>query len=338
MTWDRAVTRNDVARYAQVSPAVVSYVVNKGPKRVRPETEARVLEAIRVLGYRPNAAARALKLRSQEIFGLVLSSGGNALFVELANAIEDAAKAERFAVILTNSRASAAKEREHLRNLVARQVDGILLASVDAVPDISDVSAAGVPIVLLDNTGTVPAVPSLGADLEGGAYAAVSHLIGHGHQRIGMISGPPGDHPDGRETGWLRALSEHGLPEGPLLPAKVSRFGGYQAARRMLAFPGAPTAIFTSGDAQAVGALRAIHEAGKHIPEDVAVISFDGSTEAEYTWPPLSTMRQPVDEIARDAVTALLALKAGGGTPPQHRHYTTTLQARGSCGCADTPA
>lgn len=334
MASGQSVTRDDVARYAKVSPAVVSYVVNKGPKPVRPATEARVLEAIRVLGYRPNAAARALKLHSQEILGLVLSSGGNALFVELANAIEDAAKAHGFAVILTNSRASAAKEREHLRNLVTRQVDGILLASVEAQPDISDVTGAGVPVLLLDNAGSDESVPSIGADVEAGTYAAVRHLVEHGHERIGMISGPPTDLPDAREVGWSRALADSGLAEGPLVPSTPSRIGGYRAAKRLLASPGGLTALFTSCDAQGVGALRAIHEAGLRIPEDVAVVSFDGSTEAEYTWPALSTMRQPVREMAKDAVAGLLASK-DADSAPLHRRYATTLQARGSCGCVD---
>lgn len=337
MTSRRAVTRDDVARYAQVSPAVVSYVVNEGPKPVRQATRARVLEAIRILGYRPNAAARALKMRSQEIFGLVLSSGGNALFVELANAIEDAAKENGFAVILTNSRHSAANEREHLRNLVARQVDGIILASVQAQPDISDVTEAGVPILLLNNAGTDASIPSVSVDLETGTYEAVCHLIDHGHTRIGMISGPPGGLIDGQEAGWSRALADRGLPEGPLVSVTASRFGGYQAAKRILASPGVPTALFTGCDARAVGALRAIHEAGLRVPEDMAIVSFDGSKEAEYTWPPLSTMRQPVDEMARDAVAGLLELRSGGGTPA-HRRYSTTLQARRSCGCSDAEA
>ncbi|TDD67490.1 LacI family transcriptional regulator [Jiangella aurantiaca] len=334
MSTRKVVVREDVARYANVSPAVVSYVLNKGPKRVRPETEARVLEAIRVLGYRPNAAARALKLQSQEIFGLVLSTGGNALFVELANAIEDAANALGFAVINTNSRESAAREREHLRNLVNRRVDGIMLASVEAQPDISEVARAGVPVLLLDNGGSIESVPSVGADLEAGAYDAVRHLIDHGHERIGMISGPPTDLSDGREAGWSRALAESGLPEGPLVPATPKRFGGYKAAKRLLASGDGLTALFTSCDAQGVGALRAVHEAGLRIPDDIAIVSFDGSTEAEFTWPGLSTMRQPVEQMAEDAVAELLALR-DGGRAPTHRTYPTTLQARGSCGCVD---
>ncbi|TDD95882.1 LacI family DNA-binding transcriptional regulator [Jiangella asiatica] len=334
MSTRKAVVREDVARYARVSPAVVSYVLNKGPKRVRPETEARVLEAIKVLGYRPNAAARALKLHSQEILGLVLSAAGNALFVELANLIEDAAKAHGFAVISTNSRASAARERDHLRNLVNRQVDGILLASVEPEPDISDVTASGLPILLLGNAGSVESVPSVGADLEAGAYTAVRHLIDHGHERIGMISGPTTDVPDGREAGWSRALAEAGLPEGPLVPASPSRFSGYKAAKRLVASHGELSALFTSCDAQGVGALRAVHEAGLRIPDDIAIVSFDGSTEAEYTWPGLSTMRQPVEEMAKDAVAELLASKDGSYVPT-HRRYDSRLQARGSCGCVD---
>ncbi|MGH3663198.1 MAG: LacI family DNA-binding transcriptional regulator [Micromonosporaceae bacterium] len=331
----RPVTREDVARYAQVSAAVVSYVVNKGPKRVRPATEARVLDAIRVLGYRPNAAARALKLRSPEMIGLVLAAGGNALFVELANYIQDYAKDEGFALILANSRGSVHKEREHLRTLAARQLDGVLLASVMYEPDVGDLTRLGVPVLLLDSTGAQPGAPSIGTDLQAGAELAVRHLIGHGHRDIGLILGAKeGSSGDGREQGWLKALGDAGLAEGPTFRAPANRLAGYQAGQRMLKSGRVPTALFVGSDAQAIGVLRALHEAGLKIPQDIAMVSFDGSAEAEYAWPALTTVRQPIPQMARDAVDHLLR-KSGDGQAT-HRSYQTELLVRQSCGC--TPA
>ena len=146
------VTRKDVARYAGVSTAVVSYVVNGGPKKVAPATEAKVQDAIRLLGYRPNAAARALKLGSTETIGLIIPDNSNPFFSLLAHAVEDAAAELGFALFLTNSDGNLAKERRNIRNLAARQVDGVVLASVLLDPDLTDLEAAEIPSVLLSHS------------------------------------------------------------------------------------------------------------------------------------------------------------------------------------------
>lgn len=332
----KVVTRDDVARYAQVSTAVVSYVVNGGPKAVRPETAARVHEAIRVLGYRPNAAARALKLRSQEILGMVLSSG-NPPFVELANAVEDAAQARGFALILANSRSQSARQRDNLANLVARQVDGILLASVDSAPDLSVATTAGIPLVLLDAVDGPDQVAAVGPDKRAAARAAVRHLVvDHGHREVALVAGPPSEQIDEFEAGWREALAEHDARSGLILPAALSRTGGYGAGRTLTDSSRRPTAVFVSHDIQAVGVLRAIHEAGLQAPDDLAIVSYGGAAEAEYTWPPLSTMRQPIDAMAGDAVGTLLAIRSGEAEPA-HRRYDTFLIARESCGCTTRP-
>ncbi|HEY8701396.1 MAG TPA: LacI family DNA-binding transcriptional regulator [Arthrobacter sp.] len=326
------VTRKDVARYAGVSTAVVSYVVNGGPKRVAPATEAKVRDAIRVLGYRPNAAARALKLGSSETLGLIVPDNSNPFFSLLAHAVEDAAAVLGYALVLTNSDGNVAKERRNIRNLAARQVDGVLLASVLFEPDLEDLEKADIPSVLLNHGREAAGFNSIGVDLATGARTAVEHLLWHGHTRIGLAMGTNvSGEVDDRERGWLQALRNAGVPEGQIVHSEFTRPGGYLAGQRLIASANRPTAIFASSDMQAIGILRAVHEAGLAAPGDIALASFDGSAEAEYSWPALTTVEQPVRAMAEAAVAALVG--AGRGEPAQHRIYPTQLRIRQSCGC-----
>jgi LacI family transcriptional regulator len=326
------VTRKDVARYAGVSTAVVSYVVNGGPKKVAPATEAKVQDAIRVLGYRPNAAARALKLGSSETLGLIVPDNSNPFFSLFAHAVEDAAAALGYALVLSNSDGNLAKERRNIRNLAARQVDGVLLASVLFEPDLEVLETAGIPSVLLNQERDAPGFNSIGVDLAAGARMAVEHLIGHGHRNIGLAIGTNvSNELDGREVGWLNALREAGLPEGPTARSEFDRPGGYAAGKRLLASGNRPTAIFASSDMQGIGILRAIHEAGLTVPGDIALVSFDGSIESEYSWPALTTVAQPVRAMAESAVRSLVG--EGRGRELQHRIFPTELIIRQSCGC-----
>jgi LacI family transcriptional regulator len=315
-----------------VSPAVVSYVVNDGPKRVAPATEARVHEAIRVLGYRPNAAARALKLGSSEMLALVTPDNSNPLYAQLARMVEEAADEFGYVMLLANSDGLLTKQRRHLRNLSSRRVDGVVLASVVSEPDLTDLVSAGIPCVLLDQQTPTAGFAAVGVDLRGGARLAVDHLIEHGHSNIGLaIGSTTANETDGRELGWLDSLTAAGLQEGPIARATFDREGGYAAGKRLLAGADRPTAIFVSSDLQAVGLMRALREAGVSAPEDIAVVSFDGSAESEYTWPALTSVQQPIGAMAAAAVAALV--KADRAEPPEHVVFSVELIVRQSCGC-----
>ena len=323
-------TRKDVARLAGVSTAVVSYVVNGGPKRVSPATEAKVRDAIAVLGYRPNAAARALKLGSSEMLGMVVPDATNPFFATLAHAVEEAAAERGYALLIANSGGSLASERRQVANLVSRRVDGVFLCSVLFEPDLRELQAAEIPAVLLNHSAETPGFDSVGVALEEGARTAVGHLVWHGHRRIGLIMGTnTGGDLDAREVGWRGGLADAGLPSGPVMRGPFSREGGYQTGRWLLNEAERPTAVFGSSDLQAVGLLKACHEAGVRVPEDLAIVSFDGSAEAEFSWPPLSTVAQPVGEMAHAAVEALV----GGGDHKRNRIFPATLVRRASCGC-----
>ncbi|MDN5704529.1 MAG: LacI family transcriptional regulator [Yaniella sp.] len=325
------VTRKDVARYAGVSTAVISYVINAGPKKVAPATEAKVLNAIQVLGYRPNAAARALKLGSTEMLGLVIPDNINPFFAELSLAIEDAANDRGYALLLTTSNGSIAKERKHVRNLLSRQVDGLLLTSVEDEPYLEDVVASGVPAVLLNHYRPSAVLPTVGVDLAAGARVAVEHLIWHGHENIAMVEGTNATNaPDEREAGWAKALAQAGLQEGQIFTGPFSMEGGYQAGRRLAAARERPTAAFVSSDAQTIGLLRSLHEAGLEVPQDIALVSFDASFQSAYTWPALTAMHQPTMQMAEAAVSALLDKEAA---PAVNMVFPTDLVIRRSCGC-----
>lgn len=330
-------TREDVALRAGVSSAVVSYVVNSGPRNVAPATRDRVLRAIDELDYRPNANARALKRGVSDLVGLVLSDITNPYFSEFARAIEIAAGREGLSVIFVNSavshdhRTDFEHEASLVDTLLSRQVAGLLWASNDDHPDVSAALAAGTPLVLLDRARPMDGVATLGADFRTASRHAVEHLVSHGHEHIGLIAGDgDGASTTDREAGFNDALADAGLQAGPVVHTGYSREDGYIAGRQLLELVVPPTAVYVISDLQAVGLLRAINEAGLRVPNDIAIISFDGSLESEFAWPGLTAMRQPVQEMAVEAVDMLLG---HGDSAVRHRSFSVELVIRGSCGC-----
>ncbi|MFC5502694.1 LacI family DNA-binding transcriptional regulator [Lysinimonas soli] len=327
----RPVTRTDVARRAGVSSAVVSYVVNAGPRNVAPETRERVLRAIEELGYRPNASARALKRGVSETIGLIVSDITNPFFSEYSHAIEEAAAERGLSVIFTNSALAISPERDVIYKMILRGVDGLILASTLDEPELDAAKAAGIPVVLIDRAHAVEGHASIGSDFREASRVAVEHLLGHGHTRIGFVTGySGGSTTTEREAGGREAILRAGLEPGPVVRAQFSRDGGYDAGIRMLQLPERPTAVYVMSDQQAIGFLNAVHEAGLRIPGEMAVVSFDGSTESEFSWPPLTTMRQPVREMARAAV-GLLSLRDADSLV--HHTFEAPLLVRSSCGC-----
>lgn len=305
-TWAR-VTRRDVAARAGVSTAVVSYVLNGGPGRVSAATRERVVQAIDDLGYRPNQTARALSTGSSHTLGMVVPDASTPFFASLARAVEDSAARRGYAMLLANSGSSPDLERRLVADLAARRVDGLVLCSTIVEPDLRELSLGEIPVVLLNHWAGDTGSPAVGTDLRAGAREAVAHLAALGHRSIGLVVGANiEDYVDEREVGWAEALDAAGLERGPVVRARFSREGGYLAAKELLAHAAAPTAVFVSSDAQAIGLLRALHENGVAIPSEMAIISLDGTEETEYTWPPLSTVAQPVDEMAETAMRVIL--------------------------------
>ena len=322
-----------MARYAGVSTAVVSYVINGGPKPVAPHTAARVRNAIDLLNYRPNVNAQALRRGTTEMLGLVLSDPTNPFFTEFAAAIGTAAFVRGHALMIAAARGSEDVEMQLVDDLVRRQVDGLIVASVFARPDLVIKNYnRNTPTVWIDAPGVIPGYACVRSDSYQGALLGVRHLIEvHGHRRIGLVVGGPGSiNADPRQRGWQDALTAAGLEQGPFARVEWSREGGYAGGQTLMDLGDPPTAIFASSDLQAVGVLRAAHERGIRVPEDLAVVAFDGTKESEFCWPPLTVVAQPIDEMAEAAVRLVL----DESRPDLYETFVGELVIRRSCGCA----
>ncbi len=329
----RPATRADVARLAGVSTAVVSYVVNEGPRPVADATRERVLRAIRTLDYRPNASARALKRGSTRMLGLVLSEIINPFHSECIDALDAAASQRGFSMLLASTHGDQAREHLMRANLVERGVDGLIFLSV--FPDRPSGAAsrdvdAGLPRLIFDRSQAVQGFSTVGADAVEGGRLATGHLLAHGHRRIAYLGGPldPLVGP-GRAAGWEQSLAEAGADVPPPVLTEWSRAGGAAGVRILMDSPEPPTAIFAGSDLMAVGALQALHEVGKRVPEDVAVVSFDGTAESEYSWPALTAVRAPYRTMADAAIAAFIDVP----DVPRAEVFGMELVARVSCGC-----
>lgn len=338
----RPVTRADVARYAGVSTAVVSYVINNGPKPVALATADRVRRAIDVLGYRPNLSARALRSGLTRMLALVVSDISNPVFADYALQVQVEANRRGYALLMANAHADPDIENLVIDDLISRQVDGLILASIGVRPErVRSLSQFGVATVVIDSATPVNGLASLGCDAAEGSLAVVEHLVMvHGHAQVALVIGQGVPGADLREQGWLTATRRAGLLDGPVARRPYTRQGGYEAALHLLAARNRPTAIFASSDLQGVGVLRAIQSLGLRVPDDVAVVSFDGTTESEFTSPPMTAARQPVSEMATASVRTVLAPETPGSL---HQTFSMSLVLRESCGClpamvADPPA
>lgn len=329
-----APTRTDVARAAGVSTAVVSYVVNNGPRPVAEATRQRVLDAMRDLGYRPNAVARALKLRSSQAVGLVVPDVSNTYYGALARELSMQAFGAGYALLLGDANNDIEREQAQIESLISHQIDGLIVVSLD--PN-SQVDVMGTPTVYLDRRSN-PGQHSLLVDDHGGAHLAVRHLLEHGHRRIAILGGPVGaPGADERLRGWHDALEEAGLePDAGLMErADFSRPAGHAAALRLLGGDPRPDAVFVSSDVQALGLLTAARSLGIQVPTDLAVISFDGTSDAVYSDPPLTSIEQPVARIAAAALDSVLG---GGEAAVEPTLIPVYLVIRDSCGCTTTLA
>ncbi len=327
-------TRADVARFAGVSTAVVSYVVNDGPRPVASETAARVRDAIEILGYRPNITARSLKLGSTGMLGLIVPDSSNPFFAEYAVEIERVAAERGLALLVANSGSDLELEARLIVDLGSRQVDGLIVAGAAGPPR---PRAPGdrrldTPTVYVDSALASAGHETVGSDSTGGARQAVDHLLTvHGHRTVTLLMGSGvGASIDGREVGWQTALRASDRPDGPIVRMPFNREGGYLGGRQMLQAPDPPRAVFASSDLQAIGLLRAAHELGVRVPEELAIVAFDGTHESEYAIPPLTVVRQRVREMAEAAVRTVVDRS---GTV-NHQVFAMDLIVRRSCGCS----
>lgn len=328
-------TLRDVARRAGVSIATVSYVLN-GTRPVSPEVEARVWEAVAALQYRPNRLARGLRRKRTHVLGLIVPDNANPFFAEIARGLEDISFAHDYSLILCNSDGDPSKEQRYLGVLIEQQVDGIALVSASATPaHLTILRERGIPFVVVDRDLPGLEADCVLADNFQGGYLATWHLLNRGHRRIACITGPSDLTPSAdRVRGYQKAMEEAGIEplEVWVYRGDFRAESGYHAARFFLSLPLPirPTAIFACNDLMAIGAMRAIGEAGLSIPQDIALVGFDDIVLASYVIPPLTTVAQPTYEMGRLAGELLLRRIQARGRPPARHLLPVRLIVRHS--------
>jgi LacI family transcriptional regulator, galactose operon repressor len=333
------VTIKDVARHAGVSPMTVSRVINSSPS-VSSTTRSRVEEAIAELGYIPSRLARGLSAQRTGTLALIVPDVANPFFTLIVRGSEDVARRAGYRLLLCDTRADLDAEREAIDELIAHRVEGILIAPVsDGSRDhLRRLARFGVPFVLVDR-----AVPGVDADTvlgdsAGGAQQLVEHLIALGHRRIGMITESDAvSTARDRRRGYEAALTAAGLGVDPelLVEGSVDPDGGREGMRRLLELERQPTAVFTVNNLVALGAIEAVREAGREVPDDVALVCFDDIEYASRLHPFLTVMEQPAETFGTFG-TQLLLERIERRAPDRRRKVVLPAQfvVRRSCGGA----
>ncbi|MER7440793.1 LacI family DNA-binding transcriptional regulator [Micromonospora avicenniae] len=335
-------TLDAVAARAGVGRGTVSRVVNGSPQ-VSPEARAAVQQAIAELGYVPNRAARALVTRRTDSVALVVSESGDRIFTEpffaaIVRGISSALLQTPMQLWLAMAQSAVERERveQHLTN---QHVDGVLLLSLhDADPLPGLLEERGLPSVLGGRPARMlrpGARPAWFVDVDnvGGARQAVQYLAGRGRRRIATIAGPQ-DMGAGlaRLTGYTDAITATlgGVDTALVAYGDFSEESGAAAMRRLLEVRPDVDAVFVASDLMAFGALRALREAGRRVPDDVAVVGFDDAPIARQADPPLTTVFQPVEEMGRQMARLLVARIRGDDLPAPHVLLDTQLVHRTS--------
>jgi DNA-binding LacI/PurR family transcriptional regulator len=331
-----AATLEQVASLARVSRATVSRVVN-GDRRVADVSRAAVEAAVRQLGYVPNRAARSLVTRRSDSVAVVIPEPsaqvfGDPFFPRVLRGISDALAVESMQLVLLMPQARTDEERVE-RYLAAGHVDGVLLISLhgtDPLP--AALRRHGVPVVV---GGRPPGsgIPYVDVDNRGGADSAVQHLLASGRQRVATIAGPQDMAPGAdRLAGYQDRLAIAGRPADREL-VEIADFtldGGRAAMERLLERAPGLDAVFVASDLMAVGAIAALRAAGRAIPADVAIVGFDDSPLTTTTQPPLSSVRQPIEEMGREMTRLLMQGIRQPAAPPRRVILDTELVVRGS--------
>ena len=314
-----ATTIADVARRAGVSTATVSRVLS-GVGSARPATRDRVEAAARELGFRPSDVARSLKRQSTLTIGLLVSDIENPYFPQLVKAVEEAATAEGYAILLCSAGDDPDREASYLDILVERRVDGIIVAaSTIGLSQGAWLAHPPVPVALVNTSVPSSGLPSVASDNRAGGRLAARHLRSLGHCRFGYLM-PPVRNVDAPErlAGVREELSADGLAVDEPDPAlrighgAPTVSGGEVAMFELLERSPRPTAIVAYNDLMAIGAMRAIRRRRLRVPEDVSLVGFDDLALAAYVEPALTTLRQETAEMGRWAVASLTAQIAAG--------------------------
>ena len=333
------VTMSDVARVANVSASTVSHVINK-TRKVNPETEKAVREAIEATGYAADAVARSLRTGRTHIIGLAMTAISNTYFGDVVHALERTVTDRGYSLILTDTHDTPERELHALRALLSHRVDGIVLAP-SAAPHAAYAQLARrkVPLVLIDRVPEefLVNVDAVGVQNVEPIATLVEHLVVvHGHTRIGMVAPKAGIiTTQERIAGFRLGLERNGLD-----PSEAAvEHGGESAEQtaaalaRILDVPHPPTALVLGNNMVTVAIISELRKRGITPPRGIATVSFDDFPWADSFQPRLTTMSQPVDELGSIAVQLLLERIADPGLDARHVRLEPTFEVRESCGC-----
>ena len=331
-------TLEEIAELAGVSRSTVSRVVNNHPG-VKPAVRARILKVIEETGYHPDPAARSLARRRSGIIGLVVPRAVQFLFTDpyYPRLLQGIAQAcNNYDYILSLFLFHTEEEEQKLSPRVLRNqlVDGVILSALPLDdPLVTQLVENEIPFMMIGRPDNPTDVSFVNVDNVTGAYSAVRHLIQLGRKRIGTITGPL-DTTVGldRKQGYLNALNDRGImiDDRLIVEGDFTEVSGYLGMQRLLRYQ--PQAVFVASDTMAVGALRALRQAGVAVPAEVAVIGYDDLPLAAIADPPLTTVRQPIRRLGAQAVENLIDILINGPQPPRHVVATTELVIRASCG------
>ena len=327
----------EIARLSHKSRSTVSRVINNDP-HVSDETRTQVMDVVRRLNFHPNAAARSLAAGRTRVLGLVIPTGVSSLFTDpyfplLVQGVATACNAHDHSVMLWL--AEPEYERRTIGKVMhAGLIDGVILASVlTGDPLLQALTEGDLPFVLVGRQPGNDRLNFVDVDNINSAREAVMHLLRQGRRRVATITGLLNTTVGiDRRDGYLAALRQRSLPSNPelIIESDFTEAGGYAAMQRLL--PCHPDAVFVASDMMAMGALRALREAGRRVPQDVAVVGFDDMPFAERADPPLSTMRQPVQRTGVVAAETLMDLIDNPEAQPRRILMPTELIIRDSCG------
>lgn len=334
----KVVTIHDVARHAGVSPMTVSRVINS-EANVREETRARVAASVKALRYSPNLAARSLASAGAMHIGIFFRNPSAGYLTELLlGSLEQSTRSGCQLVI--EQCGGEDQDREAILRVAKGGIDGVILPApmCDSEAALKAVDEAGIPAVLIASGRPAAKHSAVSINDFEASRAMTRHLLSLGHKRIAYINGHPAQTASGqRFRGFIEAMTEAGLSVGTEQVAQgyFSYRSGLEAAEQLLDGYH-PTAVFASNDDMAAATMAVAHRKGLDVPKDISVVGFDDTPVATTVWPELTTIRQPISDMAREAVRLLIDQIRGGraGAPPQrvHKLQKFTLVQRESSG------
>ncbi|MBX6323107.1 MAG: LacI family DNA-binding transcriptional regulator [Rhodospirillaceae bacterium] len=326
-------TIREIAREAGVSTATVSRVANR-PEQVSRRTREQVLAVIERHHYVLDGIAVGLASRRSGLLGLVIPTITNSIYAASTQAVQKAAQAAGYTVLLAVSEFSAAQEARQILKLIERRVEGLILTGTQRDREIYEkLERNHVPYVVTWKLARRSGMPAVSFDNRRAAATATEHLIRLGHRRIALIVGRTdvNDRARDRREGFEATLRRHGLtPDPTLIHERDFEFeDGRAAMHALLAGPRPPTAVFCANDIQAIGALYECQSAGLNVPRDISIVGFDDLPVAQYTTPQLTTIRVPASDMGRLATETLIRV-IREGKRPRTRELPIELVVRGS--------